>query len=354
MIAIDFEALRLIGLTPTIINQLYTLPGLQDDTLLVRIIEVHRDWLTVHDGHAPSSARALPRLLQSMQEQDSSLAVGDWVLAERHANSECWLTARLPPFSEIARRANDGRRKLLASNIDTALLVMGLDHDFNLRRMERYVALVQAAGVAAVAVLTKADIGVDVEQRITQLQLRLPSEIPALALNALNVDSVAALAPWLNTGQTLVLLGSSGAGKSTLTNTLAEAGQQTSGVRKGDGRGRHTTTVRSLHRCAGGACIIDTPGLRTWRPDADEQALAATFDDIEALACACQFRDCRHETEPGCAVRGVINADRLLNYHKLLRETRRSQQTPLERIAVRSKWKVLVKAVAARNREKHN
>ncbi|MBB5605555.1 MULTISPECIES: GTPase RsgA [unclassified Janthinobacterium] len=111
------------------------------------------------------------------------------------------------------------------------------------------------------------------------------------------------------------------------------------------GRGRHTTTARSLHRCVSGACIIDTPALRSWRADTDADTLAATFDDIAALAEQCQFRDCQHAREPGCAVRDAVDANRLRNYHKLLREAQRQTQTPLDRIAARAKWKTLVKAV---------
>src|SRR5206468_6677584 len=130
-----------------------------------------------------------------------------------------------------------------------------------------------------------------------------------------------ALAGYVAPGRTLVLLGSSGAGKSTLTNTLLGAAvQDTGAVRQHDSRGKHTTTSRSLHRLPGGACVIDTPGLRTLRPDADEAALAGLFADVEALAGRCRFRDCRHAQEPGCTVREGVDADRLRNYHKLLRE----------------------------------
>ena len=133
---------------------------------------------------------------------------------------------------------------------------------------------------------------------------------------------------------------------------LAGAGQATGAARLSDGRGRHTTTGRSLHLCPGGACIIDTPGLRTWRPDADAEALAATFEDIGALAGNCQYRDCRHASEPGCAVRAAVDADRLMNYHKLLRDAARGTQTPLDRIAERARWKAIGRAGAARARDK--
>ncbi len=274
------------------------------------------------------------------------------MLAENHAGAECWLAARMQPLTHLARRSPAGRRQALASNIDTALLVMGLDHDFNLRRIERYIALVHAAGVAAVVVLTKADLAPDSGERLAQLQQRLPGSVPMFAVNARGQEAAEVLGPWLGMGQTLVLLGSSGAGKSTLTNTLSGGAQATGAARAGDSRGRHTTTARSLHLCAGGACIIDTPGLRSLQPDLDEAALSAAFEDIDALAAQCQFRDCSHQAEPGCAVRAGVDADRLRNYHKLLRETRRAQQTPLDRIAERAKWKVLMKEAGLRSRSK--
>lgn len=346
MIEIDFALLRQIGLTHTITAQLHQLQQSNDDAQLVRITEIQRDWLTIHDGHEEFRARALPAL------RDAQLAVGDWVLSATHSHDERWLCALVPATNHIGRRGNDGRLQRLVSNVDTALLVMGLDHDFNPRRMERYLAIVHSAGVAPVVVLSKADIGDDVARRLDELRRRLPASTPMVAVDGASDDAARQLAPWLGAGQTLVMLGTSGAGKSTLTNTLTRAGQRTGDVRKGDGRGRHTTTARSLHRCADGACIIDTPGLRSWQPDADEAELTAAFEDIDALAAQCQFRDCRHDAEPGCAVRGVVDADRLRNYHKLLREVGRSRQTPLDRIAEVAKWKVMQRAAQVRSKNR--
>lgn len=352
MIDIDFESLRNIGLNQAIASQLPTLEHSSNNVQLVRITQVHRDAATVHDGVCESPARASQRLLATLDAQGAGLAVGDWVLRDSGAGDGQWLTARLEPATHLARRLDDGRRQALASNVDTALLVMGLDHDFNPRRMERYLALVHGAGVAPVVVLTKRDIGIDAPARLALMRVRLPASVPVFAVNALGDEPAAMLAPWLAPAQTLIVLGSSGAGKSTLTNTLSGGRQATGAVRGDDSRGRHTTTARSLHRCPGGACIIDTPGLRALRLDADEDGLDAAFDDIDTLARQCQFRDCRHEAEPGCAVRGALDPDRLRNYHKLLREVRRNEQTPLDRIADRAKWKVLMKAVAARERHR--
>jgi ribosome biogenesis GTPase / thiamine phosphate phosphatase len=266
------------------------------------------------------------------------------VHASANDMGEWWVHARVPPLNQLARRLHDGRDKVarvvIVSNVDTALLVMGLDHDFNLRRLERYVALARLAGVGAVVVLTKKDLAADADERVQQVQSAVPADVAVVAVNALGDEPRQALAPWLQTGQTLVLLGSSGAGKSTLTNSLAGQRLQLTGAsRSGDGRGRHTTTSRSLHCTAHGACIIDTPGLRTLRLDGEAEALGAVFEDIATMALACRFRDCRHEDEPGCAVRGGVGDERLRNYHKLLREARRDTLSALERKVQLQQWK---------------
>jgi ribosome biogenesis GTPase len=352
MIDFDFESLRHIGLNQAIVNQLDSLGQHGPSARLARITEVQRHWFTVDDGYARRAARARSSLIAALEAADTGLAIGDWVLVEASANDEHWIGARMAPLTQIVRRANDQRRQVLACNVDTALLVMGLDHDFNARRIERYLALTQAAGIAPVIVLTKRDIGIEVAPRLAQLERRWSHQVPLLALNGRSAEAAQALAPWLGAGQTLIMLGSSGAGKSTLANTLAACGQPTGAVRKGDGRGHHTTSARTLHRCPGGACLIDTPGLRSVQLDLDPAALAATFDDIDALSEGCQFRDCSHAAEPGCAVRDAVDPDRLRNYQKLLREARRGAQTPLDRIAATARWKVQLRASAQRERHR--
>jgi ribosome biogenesis GTPase len=357
MINFDFASLRLIGLTPAIANQLHLLASdfTEDATLQVaRLTEVHRDSFILHNGSTTLKARALPRILQTLAGDELSLAVGDWGLVSGTAGSGYHLIARMPALTHLARRNNEGRLQSLASNIDTALLVMGLDNDFNLRRLERYLALVHAAGVAPVVLLTKADLHPHAAARQAEVEQRLSASVPVFAINGMSISTVDLLSPWMSAGQTLILLGSSGAGKSTLTNTLANSRQETGAVRAGDDRGHHTTTARSLHQCPSGACIIDTPGLRSLQLHLDEVALNASFADIDDLAAACQFRDCSHQSEPGCAVCMAVDADRLNNYQKLLRETRRNQQTPLDKIAARSKWKVLIRSVKERDKLKRS
>lgn len=362
---IDAERLRSIGMTPACLQQVQRSLMEENaeefdadratDGSLMRLAEVHRETVQLHDGDREHAARVMPRLTRSLAEHGTALAVGDWVLAGRDAHGAWWVQRRMPPLTHLARRDADGRRHPVASNVDTALLVMGLDDDFNLRRLERYLVLVEAGGVLPVVVLSKADAAPPerIAQALEQLRGRVGAAIEPLVVDTRSPDAARQLAPWLGAGQTLVLLGSSGAGKSTLTNTLAGAPiQDTGAVREHDSRGKHTTTSRSLHRLPGGACVIDTPGLRALRPDVDEATLAASFADIESLALRCRFRDCRHAAEPGCAVREGVAPDRLRNYHKLLREARRDTMSVLERQRMVSEWKVRGRAGHARAKAK--
>jgi ribosome biogenesis GTPase len=348
-----FHRLRRWGLKPVQMQAAAAALAADPKAVLLRVTQVQREGLLVHDGHGERPARLLPALRHALHDEADAIACGDWVLARDDGHGTLWAYARLPPLTQLARRLHDGRDKVervvIVSNVDTALLVMGLDGDFNPRRLERFVALARMAGVEPVVVLTKADQCADAPARQQAVAALLGPAVPVLALDARMPAAAAALAPWLPEGHTVVLAGSSGAGKSTLTNTLTgEAVADTGGQRRGDGRGRHTTTVRTLHGTAQGACVIDTPGLRTLRLDGDAEALDAVFDDIATLAARCRFRDCRHENEPGCAVREAVPAARLKNFHKLQREARRDQVTALERKAEVAQWKARARQARAR------
>jgi ribosome biogenesis GTPase len=348
-----FQRLCRWGLKPVQMQAAAAAMAAAPGTRLLRVTQVQREGLAVHDGRQERSARLLPALRHALEAQADAIACGDWVLARDDGHGTLWAHERLPPLTQLARRLHDGRDKVervvIVSNVDTALLVMGLDGDFSLRRLERFVALARLAGVEPVVVLTKADLCADVATRRQQVADTVGAAVPVRALDGRSDEAAALLAPWLGLGQTLVLVGSSGAGKSTLTNTLAGlAVADTGGQRKGDGRGRHTTTVRTLHGTPQGACLIDTPGLRTLRLDGDAQALDAVFDDIATLAAQCRFRDCRHEGEPGCAVREAVPAARLKNFHKLQREARRDQVTALERKAEVAQWKARARLARVR------
>ncbi len=340
---LDFDRLRPIGLTVAMAQAITIARQTRGGTAL-RVTEVHRETVQAIDGVAGVALRMLPRLQRSLVDEAQSLAVGDWLLAEPDRFGDWWAHCRIAPQTQLARRDAHGLPQVFASNVDTALLVMGLDADFSPRRLERYLALVLGSGVLPVVVLSKVDLCAHIApERIQALTARLPAGLAVVAVNALDERSVGQLVPWLSAGQTLVLLGSSGAGKSTLTNTLlGGAVQDTGPVRSGDGRGRHTTTVRSLHRLPCGACIIDTPGVRTLRPVSDIEG--AGFADVLALARTCRFRDCAHGAEPGCAVQEGVEADRLANFKKLEREQRRDTLSALERREQLRVWKARSRA----------
>jgi ribosome biogenesis GTPase / thiamine phosphate phosphatase len=352
------QRLQAIGLTPHIVQQLVHEVPPGADRRLFRVTEVQREGLTLHDGEHEHAARLLPALRARLADEDDAVAVGDWVLADRNAHGQWWVPVRLAPLTQLARRQHDGRDKLsrlvIVANVDTALLVMGLDHDFNLRRLERYLALARQTGVGAVVVLTKADLCDDVAGRLRSVQALLPPDVGVVAVNALGSEPAQALAPWLLPARTLVLLGSSGAGKSTLTNALTASQQDTGANRLGDSRGRHTTTARSMFITGGGACVIDTPGLRSLRLDGEAGALDGVFGDVAAQAQRCRFRNCRHEAEPGCAVREAVPAERLRSYHKLQREAERDTMTVLQRKAQVQQWKVRGRAGKVRAQEKRH
>lgn len=333
---LDLDALRRIGLTLDVIRLLMDHPPAPGQRLM-RVAEVQRDALQLHDGHDQHPARQARALWHELDAQGQALAVGDWVLATRPPHSPWQAERRVPPVRQIVRRTASRaqgphgavQRQVLVSHVDTALLVMGLDHDFNPRRLERYQLLATHAGLRSVLVLTKADACAEAlrRRRVDEAQAVLGLAVPVLAVDGREADARRQLGPWLQPGSTLVLLGSSGAGKSTLTNTLTGVAAAHSGaVRVDDSRGRHTTTVRTLHPTPEGACIIDTPGLRALRLDlGHEEAVDEAFDDITRWAAHCRFRNCRHGDEPGCAVRDEVDAQRLAHWRRLGDEARRDR-----------------------------
>ena len=252
-----------------------------------------------------------------------SLTVGDWVLLEQDGR-----LMRVMERQSCFKRKAAGHRiseQLLAANIDTAFIVCSLNDDFNLSRLERYLSLVNNAGATPVIVLTKMDLCEEPESFKDQVQA-LDNLLSVELINSKDPASITALLPWCVPGKTLVMLGSSGAGKSTLTNALlGEERQATGEIREDDEKGRHTTTHRSLLTMPSGAMIIDTPGMRELQLTECESGVALTFADVLDLADRCRFGDCKHETEPKCAVRaavesGELDERRFENYKKLERE----------------------------------
>ncbi|HWJ32358.1 MAG TPA: ribosome small subunit-dependent GTPase A [Gaiellaceae bacterium] len=304
------------------------LEHLQEDNLIAaRVAAQHRGAYVVWTAEGELRARAAGRLLYEHEVGEPIPGVGDWVGVR-----ETTITAILPRRSAfIRKRAGlESEEQVLAANVDTAFLLAGLDDDFSLRRLERYITTAWDSGAAPVVVLTKADLCDDVVDAMLQVET-VAIGVPVHSISNVTGIGVDELSERLQPGRTIVLLGSSGVGKSTLLNRLAGEEVMRTGVVAADGTGRHTTTHRELVRLPDGALVVDTPGLRElqfWDGD-----ISAAFEDIEALAGECRFRDCAHAREPGCAVLaavdgGTLALDRLRSWRKLQRE--------LEAIAART------------------
>jgi ribosome biogenesis GTPase / thiamine phosphate phosphatase len=254
---------------------------------------------------------------------DELPSVGDWVGFDPVTNL---VEAVLDRRTSISRKEvfKNVSEQVLAANIDVAFLVQALPLDFNVRRLERYLAMAWESGAQPIVLLTKTDLVEDTTPYLDDVEAVTLGSCPALAVSAKTGEGLEQLLPWLEPNRTAVLLGSSGVGKSTIVNALVgEELLPTKEVREDDQRGRHTTTHRELIILASGGVILDTPGIRElqlW--DAD---LEQTFGDVEEIARHCRFSDCNHDQEPGCAIRaaladGSLAEDRWRSYVKLQRE----------------------------------
>jgi ribosome biogenesis GTPase len=289
-----------------------------EHTHIYRILTAEGDWL----------ARVSGRLRHHAAQRVDFPAVGDWVAVEPPVpGSDARIRAILPRSSRFSRRAagDATEEQIVAANIDTVFLVSGLDNDFNPRRIERYLVVAWDSGATPVVVLNKMDLVDDVAPYVEEIRGVAPG-VDVVPVSCSVPGGVDGLRPYLGSGQTGALLGSSGVGKSSIVNRLI--GHEllpTREVRAADSRGRHTSTARQLVLLPGHGVLIDTPGMRELQLWDASETIADTFADIEELAAACRFRDCRHTSEPGCAVRAAIAAGelpavRLESFHKLAAE----------------------------------
>ncbi len=284
----------------------------------------------------------------------AELAVGDWVLADldRHR------VIRVLDRATILQRGKEhltGDRQLIAANLDTLFITTSCNADFNPARLERYLALANDAGITPVILLTKADMSDDPDS-YTQKAQALGRDLAVVAVDATDASVVDHLALWCGPGQTVALAGSSGVGKTTVANALTGGDAATQGIREDDARGRHTTTDRSLHPMPGSGWLIDTPGMRGLGVADVAAGIEATFSEITELAGLCKFRDCAHESEPGCAVQAAIAAgdvdpDRLKRYNKLKREDQHATETIAE---ARDRYRKLGKMYRSATQKKKN
>ncbi|HEY3522320.1 MAG TPA: ribosome small subunit-dependent GTPase A [Candidatus Limnocylindrales bacterium] len=334
-----------------------------------RVIAVERDSSTLRLPEGERTGRLAGRFRDSTTVRADLPATGDWVLVDPpDHDGPVRIVGRLPRASAFSRSSRDGGRggptaadeQVIAANVDVVLLVSGLDGDLNLRRLERYVALAWSSGASPVVVLNKSDLAADPDAAIPAVE-GVARGVPVVTVSALTHRGLESLDAWLTPAATVALLGSSGVGKSSLANALlGEERQATGAVRADDSKGRHTTTRRELLPLANGALLLDTPGMRALELWDDGSGLDGAFDDIAALASACRFGDCRHENEPGCAVRAAVAAgrlarERLESHHKLEREVRSIalRSDPVARAVERKRWRAIHVSVREHMRTKY-
>ena len=337
-----------------------------------RVVASQRDAWVVASASGDHDAIISGRLRHEALGPGDLPSVGDWVatVAPASTGDRAVIQAVLPRRTAFRRSNADASRRsglrladeqVLAANVDVAFVVAGLDGDFNVRRIERYLAVAWAGGAHPVIVLNKADVAADLlGQRIAAGSVAPGVEVRVVS--ALTGDGLTGLADeHLCRGRTAVVLGSSGVGKSTLVNALlGRAHLRTRAVREDDARGRHTTTHRELVRLPAGALLIDTPGIRSLGVAGAADGLGAAFADVEDLATGCRFRDCGHEREPGCAVRaaladGTLDPRRFESHRKLEREAAHVARAndPLARAAERRKWKAISASVSIHMKHKY-
>jgi ribosome biogenesis GTPase len=332
-----------LGWTPRLADAFEPLRRTDASLVPALVSEEHRDSLRVLLAPGEERlARVGGRLRHGAASPVDLPAVGDWVAVEAPpGDGPALVHAVLPRRTVLVRKAPDRSvaAQVLAANVDTVLVTMPLDREFRAGLADRALALAWDGGAEPVLVLTKADLC----ENAAATALRVETLCPAarvVTVSAAAEGGVAALAPWLGPGRTAALLGPSGAGKSTLANRLCGGPvMETGEVRGWDGRGRHTTVHRQLLPLRGGGALVDTPGLREVALFEAEEGIGTAFADIAALAAACRFRDCRHASEPGCAVlaaadSGVLDPGHLESWRKVLRE-----QAHLERkLGVQAAW----------------
>lgn len=320
------------------------------DAFPARVISECRGLYQVQGEQGESPAAIRGRMRQGADEGQCLPAVGDWVACRRpEGGQQALILQVLPRRSKFSRQAA-GRRsqeQVVAANVDTVLLMTSLNHDFNLRRLERYLVLAWESGARPAIVLSKSDLcpPAALESYLVEVEA-VACGLPVHPISALQNEGLEAFDQYMAFGQTVALLGSSGVGKSTLANNLA--GQdllKVREVRSGDDRGRHATTHRQLIQLPQGGMLLDTPGMRELQLWEGRQGLSETFEDIESLARQCRFRDCSHEAEPDCAVLaalqdGSLDEARWGSYQKLQREIRHAETRRDQKAALAEKQRI--------------
>jgi ribosome biogenesis GTPase len=308
---------------------------------IARVVAVHKDSYTISDGETDVLAELVGKIIFSATSPVDYPAVGDWVLANFYDENTFAIIHEILPRKSLLKRKTPGKKvdfQLIAANIDVAFIVQSLNENFNLRRLERYLVMVNESNIQPIVLLSKSDLIApeDITNRISDIQKVMPNLqiIPFSNANESGLDSVREA---MQKGLTYCLVGSSGVGKTTLLNNLiGESIYKTKTVSKKESKGRHATTHRQLTKLDSGSMIVDTPGMRELGIFSVDTGIEETFSEIMALAEKCQFNDCTHFGEKGCAVldaveKGQLSAERYQNYMKMTKETTYNEMSYLEK-----------------------
>jgi ribosome biogenesis GTPase len=325
------------------------------DRQIARVITVNKDSYTINDGNGDVSAEVTGKLLFNADSQLDYPATGDWVIAQYYDKNSFAIISEIVPRKSVLKRKTSGKKiefQLIAANIDTGLIVQSLDANYNLRRLERYLVMINESDIEPVVLLSKSDlmpVG-EIDKKVTEIHALFPDirVVPVSNEDNTSLKPVKELlVPW----KTYCLLGSSGVGKTTLVNNLSdEVRLKTHSVREKDGKGRHITTRRQLISLKNGAMIIDTPGMRELGNFAIDTGIHSTFDEIADLSKQCYYNDCSHTQEQGCSIldalkTGIISQERYQNLVKLNKESAFYEMSFLEKKRKDKKFGKFIKTV---------
>jgi ribosome biogenesis GTPase len=308
---------------------------------MARVVAVHKDSFTVSNGEVDVLAELVGKILFSASSPTDYPAVGDWVLVNFYDENTFAIIHEVLPRKSLLKRKTPGKKvdfQLIAANIDVAFIVQSLDENFNLRRLERYLVMINESNIQPIVMLSKSDLlpTEDISKRIDEIHTIMP-RLQVVPFSNENESGLARVKEIMQPGLTYCLLGSSGVGKTTLINNLiGQSTYKTKTVSKKESKGRHATTYRQLIKLDLGAMIVDTPGMRELGNFSVDTGLGETFSEIAALSQKCRFSDCAHIGEKGCAVldaveKGQLSADRYQNYLKMTKESAYNEMSYVEK-----------------------